>query len=287
MAKPETRSVAQVMTARQEEILSTWIENIKTLGGTRTLEMMTEEQLRIQTTELLKALVTAFESEVYDNLEIPAFQDSVAMLQDISATRAEQGFTPTETAFYVMSLKDALLTYLQADFGDEPELLNREIQKMNKIIDNLALLTFETFAKTREQIIGQQSQALLELSTPALKLWDKVLLLPVVGVIDTARAQQLIESLLKAIVEHEARVVVLDVTGVPMIDTRVAQNIIKTVTAAQMMGCEVVTTGISPDSAQTLTQFDVDFSVMRTRGTLRNGVAKAFAIVGKKVVDKD
>jgi len=287
MAKPETRSVSQIMTTRQEEILTTWLENIKTLAGTRTLEMMTEDQLRIQTGELLKALVIAFESEVYDNVELPAFRDSVAMLQDISATRAEQGFSPSETAFYVLSLKDALLEYLQIDFGDEPELLNTEVQKMNKIIDNLALLTFETYSKTREQIIGQQSQTLLELSAPAIKLWDEILLLPVVGVIDTARAQLLIESLLKAVVEYEARVVILDVTGVPMIDTQVAQNIIKTVTSAQMMGAEVVITGISPDTAMTLSKLEVDMSTLNTRGTLRTGVSEAFAMVGKKVVSQN
>jgi len=286
MAKPETRSVSQIMTARQDEILATWIENITTLAGTRTMELMTEEQLRVQTTELLQALITAFESEVYDSVEIPAFRNSVAMLQDISATRAEQGFSPSETAFYVLSLKDSLLEYLQADFSDDPELLNREIMKMNKIIDNLALVTFETFAKTREQLVSQQSQALLELSTPAIKLWDEVLLLPVVGVIDTARAQLLIESLLKAIVETEARVAILDVTGVPMIDTKVAQHIIKTITSAQMMGCEVVTTGISPDSAQTMTKLEIDFSAISTQGTLRTGLAEAFALVGKKVVDR-
>ncbi len=287
MAKPETRSVSQIMTTRQEEILTTWLENIKTLAGTRTLEMMTEDQLRIQTSELLKALVTAFESEVYDNVELPAFRDSVAMLQDISASRAEQGFSPSETAFYVLSLKDALLEYLQVDFGDEPELLNTEVQKMNKIIDNLALLTFEIYSKTREQIIGQQSQALLELSIPSIKLWDEILLLPVVGIIDTTRAQLLIESLLKAIVEYEARVVILDVTGVPMIDTQVAQNIIKTVTSAQMMGAKVVITGISPDAAQTLTKLEVDMSALNTRGTLRTGVTEAFAMIGKKVVSQN
>lgn len=284
MAKPETRSVSQIMTTRQEEILKTWVENIKALAGTRTLEMMTEDQLRIQTGELLKALVIAFESEVYDNVELLAFRESVAMLQDISASRAEQGFTPSETAFYVLSLKDALLEYLQVDFGDDPKLLNTEIQKMNKIIDNLALVTFEAYSKTRDQIIGQQSQAFLELSIPSIKLWDEILLLPMVGVIDTARAQLLIESLLNAIVEYEARVVILDVTGVPMIDTQVAQNIIKTVTSAQMMGVEVIITGISPDTAQTLTKLEVNMSSLKTRGTLRTGVSEAFAMVSKKVV---
>ena len=208
---------------------------------------MTEDQLRIQTSELLKVLVTAF---------------------------------------YVLSLKGALLEYLQVDFGDEHELLNTEVQKMNKIIDNLALLTFEIYSKTREQIIGQQSQALLELSIPSIKLWDEILLLPVVGIIDTTRAQLLIESLLKAIVEYEARVVILDVTGVPMIDTQVAQNIIKTVASAQMMGAKVVITGISPDAAQTLTKLEVDMSTLNTRGTLRADVIEAFAMINKKVVSQ-
>lgn len=287
MAKPETRSVAHLLTARQKEVLATWMENIKTLAGTRTMKLMTEEQLLAQTTALLQTLVTAFESEIYDNIEAPAFADSVTMLQDISAARAEQGFTPSETAIYVLSLKDSVLEYLQSDFGNDPELLNNEIQKMNKVMDNLALITFETYSKTREQIIAKQSQSLLELSTPAIKLWDEILLLPVVGIIDTTRAQLLIESLLAAVVNFEARVAILDVTGVPMVDTRVAQNIIKTVTSAQMMGCEVIITGISSDTAMTLTKLEVDINALTTRGTLRAGVAEAFAMVGKKVIDRD
>jgi len=244
---------------------------------------MTERQLRTQTAELLRALVVAFASEEYVNIERPEFAESVAMLRDISASRAEQGFSPSETAVYIFSLKDALLEYLQAELGEAPELLNAEIIKTGKVIDNLGLITFETYALTREQVIAKQSRSLMELSTPVIKLWDEIVLVPLVGVIDTVRAQQIMESLLRAIVANEARVAILDVTGVPIVDTRVAQHLIKTVTAARMLGADVITTGISPDAAQTLTKLEIDLSAIRTKGTLRAGVAEAFRLLGLQI----
>jgi len=229
--------VADIIVLRQEEILSDWMENIQALGGSRTLELMSEKQLRRQAKDLLTELTTAFGAEQYTNIEAPEFADAVAMLRDISTSRAEQGFTASETAVFVFSLKDDLLKLIQQEIGDQTELLNAEVTKVNKVLDKLGLLTFETYAKTRDRIISEQSRSLLELSTPVMKLWDEIVMLPLVGVIDTPRAAQIIEVLLKAIVETESRVAIIDVLGVQIIDTRVAQHLIKTVTAAQMLGC--------------------------------------------------
>ena len=212
--------------------------------GNRTLELMGEEQLRAEAGSLLRTLTIAFGAENCEDITQPAFADSATMLREVSASRARQGFTPSETATFILSLKNTLLEYLQQEIDDDLELLNAEVVKMNKLIDNLALVTFETYALTREDIIAQQNQAiidqqsrwLLELSTPVIQVWDDVVLLPLIGVIETQRAQQVMERLLHAIVKSQARVAILDVTGVPVVDTRVAQYLTQTVSAAKMLG---------------------------------------------------
>ena len=285
-AKKDRMTVAQILEARQEELLLTWLENLHSLPGSRTLELMDEEQLRVQATELLGTLITAFSYEEYEEITGPEFADSVALLQEISASRAQQGFTPSETATFVLSLKDALFPSLQDEYGDDPAQLNAVVIRMNKVIDKLALVTFETHAASQQEIIVEQARSVLELSTPVIRLWDEIILLPLVGVVDTMRAAQMTERMLNTIVDTESRVAILDITGVPVIDTYVARHLMRTTAAAKMLGAEVIITGISPDAAQTLTHLGIDLGAVVTRGTLRSGVEKAFGMLGKRITDR-
>jgi len=282
--KGRARSVAELLDYKQKDIMVTWLANIRALAGTRTMELMTARQLETQVKDFLRVITEAFRSEVYGDMEHPSIRPSAQMLKEISASRAQQGFTPSETASFIFSLQDAILEYLQTEMGDNPELLNQEIVKVNKMAIQMGLLTFETYAITREEVIGQQTRSIMELSTPTLRVWDEMLLLPLIGTFDTPRAQQMMELVLQAIVDTESRVLLLDVTGVPVMDTKTSSHLLKTVEACRMLGCDVIITGISPATAQTMTKLSIDLAIVKTMGTLRAGIGEALKLLGKEVV---
>jgi len=284
--KGKVRSVADLLDYKQKDIMVTWLANIRALAGTRTMELMTARQLETQVKDFLRVITEAFRSEVYGDMEHPSIRPSAQMLKEISASRAQQGFTPSETASFIFSLQDAILEYLQTEMGDNPELLNQEIVKVNKMAIQMGLLTFETYAITREEVIGQQTRSIMELSTPTLRVWDEMLLLPLIGTFDTPRAQQMMELVLQAIVDTESRVLLLDVTGVPVMDTKTSSHLLKTVEACRMLGCDVIITGISPATAQTMTKLSIDLAIVKTMGTLRAGIGEALKLLGREVVSR-
>jgi len=278
------QKVAQMMTGRSKEILKAWSERLRSLLQPNTLRVIGEHHLASQTETLFSSLMVSMSSGTSEDIHEPDFENTIEILRNISEYNARRGISPVETALFVMSLKDALLSFLQEEFGKDPIALNAEIIRLNQISDRMALATYEAFTKAREEIISQQNQTILELSTPTVRLWDKILMMPLIGVVDTIRASQIIETLLQAIVDTESHVAILDVTGVPIIDTQVAQHLMKTIIAAKMLGASVIVTGISPDMAQTMVKLDIDLGAVKTCGTLRIGVAEAFRIIGKKVV---
>jgi rsbT co-antagonist protein RsbR len=231
--------------------------------------------------ELAKLLV----GRLNESWEPPPDHPLALLLRNISITRVKQGYRSADIAHYLVTLKRVLIHAILREnpsrdlnhFGDV--LTNVEIAT-----DGLTTLIYEIYAETRERIIAQQSLSLLELSTPVVRLWDRVVMVPLVGVIDTARARQVTERLLESIAKFEATVAIIDVTGVPILDTSVAGHLMKTVAAAQMLGARIVMTGISPDGAQTLVKLGVNFSEIPTRATLRAGVAEALLLVGKRIV---
>jgi len=283
MAKRSEVTTAELLMEQEEALLAAWMK-AQLADITLRKDLISEADLRTESVEFLRAFTVAISGENLDDITAPEYEPIVAMLGDISRSRAEQGFTSSETATYIFSLKDSILALLQEQLADQPDVMNREVIVISKLLDKLGLLTIEVYATAREEFMTQQREAILDLSTPALRLWDELLLMPLVGVIDTPRAQRMMERLLHGIVDTEARVALLDVTGVPVIDTAVAQHLMKTVAAARMMGAEVVITGISPDAAQTLTKLSVDLSSVRTSGTLRAGLAESLALIDKQIV---
>jgi rsbT co-antagonist protein RsbR len=273
----------QMISTRKEDILNEWIEAQLGSKSLRT-DLMSREELAGQSREFFDVFERAISSGNLDDTSAPEFRPVIRLLETISISRTKQGFKPSETATYIFSLKDTLLSFLQKELSERPDEMNREMIKVTKLLDNLGLVTFEAYVKGREEVIHRQQEELLELSTPVIQVWDGVLTLPLIGVLDSARTQVVMENLLQRIVATGSSFAILDISGVPTVDTLVAQHLLKTVSAIRLMGAECIISGIRPEIAQTMVGLGVDLSVVKTKGTLSEALKIALKAMGTKIV---
>lgn len=278
-------SIAQLLSTKRDEVASQWLSEIMLIWGRQYPGMVDEPELRMQTARLLDALHHLVSHHELDNPPEISLNGALAdVAREVSTSRAKAGFQPVDTAQFILTLKNCITRFLIADMVGSSSDLAASITVTADLLDRLSMLIFEAYVETRERIIAQQSLSLQELSTPVIRLWDQMLLLPLVGVVDTYRARQVTERLLEAITRHEAVVTLIDVTGVPVFDTSVAKHIMKTVDAAQLLGSRIVMTGISPEGAQTLTRLGISFEGVISRASLRAGLAEAFNMLGQRIV---
>jgi rsbT co-antagonist protein RsbR len=208
------------------------------------------------------------------------------LLEEVSAARVVDGFSPSQTAGFVFSLKEPLFNVLRREFSGNADHLAEATLAASMLLDRLGLYTFEAYQRTREEIIGRQRQELLELSTPVVELWKGILALPLIGTLDSVRTQIVMESLLERIVQAEAEIAIIDITGVPTVDTLVAQHLIKTVSAARLMGADCIISGIRPQIAQTMVHLGVELNVV-SKATIADALALALRRMGRAIVQRD
>ena len=249
--------------------------------STRRSDLISESEFRGQCTQFLRALEEGSrESERAGDLSAPDWGAMRDVLSEVSRSRVQLGFTPTQVATFVFSVKSPIFNRLRRELGNEPEVLADETLRTSLLIDELGLYTTEIFQRSREEIIRLQQQEMLELSTPVIKLWEGILALPLIGTLDSARTQIVMETLLQKIVETGSSVAIIDITGVPTVDTLVAQHLIKTVTAARLMGADCIISGIRPQIAQTIVHLGVGLGDVTTKASLADAFLIALTRAG-------
>ncbi|BAO88135.1 STAS domain-containing protein [Caballeronia cordobensis] len=273
--------LAQLFTGNQEQLLAEWFAQQHAIASRRGL--VGEAELRNQFTQFVSLLTAALSSAERVDFKAPAWQEVRSFLADMSSQRARQGFSPVETALFVFSLKQPLFARLRDAVGSDSATLADLTWTISTLFDELGLYTTEVFQASREQVIVRQQQELLELSTPVVQLWDGILALPLIGTLDSARTQVVMENLLQKIVETGAAISIIDITGVPTVDTLVAQHLLKTVAAARLMGADCIISGIRPQIAQTIVHLGVNLSNVTTKASLAAAFVVALQRTGKSV----
>lgn len=274
-------SFHQIIQSNESEILSGWLSEMA--AATRRTDLMGDVELKQQATDLLRLLTEGAQTST--DVQSEAFAQIREFLKEIARSRMERGFTPSATAMFVLSLKQPVFNALRRAFNSKPAELVNEIWESGNLLDKLSMVTVDSAIASREQTISRQQDEMLELSTPVVKLWDGILALPLIGTLDSARTQIVMESLLTAIVETNSQVAIIDITGVPTVDTLVAQHLIKTITAARLMGADCYLSGIRPAIAQTIVHLGIDLVDIRTKAKLSDAFALALRQIGKTVID--
>jgi rsbT co-antagonist protein RsbR len=271
----------EMINKHHEEIRADWLKQMST--AVRRADLISNEEIESQSRELMDAIANGARSGDVTNLDGPAWGPARDTLAAISASRAKQGFTTSETAVFVLSLKQPIFNAVRRENASDPTAMFDDIWKSTQMVDKLALITADAFQATREKFIARQQEELMELSTPVVKLWDGILALPIIGTLDSARTQVVMESLLQAVVQTNSRVAIIDITGVPTVDTLVAQHLLKTITAARLMGADCIISGVRPQIAQTIVHLGIDLAGVITKAKLSDAFALALQRTGQMV----
>jgi len=277
MSTASKSKIVEILQKRSSEILEDWIGRQRAATTSKT-RLLKDSDLREQCTQFLTLLSASVQDGNIADIMTPEWAGVREMLGRLSKLRAQQGFTPSETATFVFSLKQPLFERLRQELG--PEALVRELWDANLLLDKLGLLTTEDYQRSREEIIQRQERELVELSTPVVQLWKSVLAVPLIGTLDSQRTQVVMESLLEQIVKTESAIAIIDITGVPVVDTLVAQHLLKTVAAARLMGADCIISGIRPQIAQTIVHLGVELGDVTTKASLADALALALTQTG-------
>ena len=286
MAQKSISRIPDIVSKYEREILPEWLAQQSASAGR--ISLIKEDVLREESRSFLDLLRASLQNGgAAMDLDGPAWGDVRAMLAALSRSRARLGFTPSETASFVFSLKKPLFARLRTELANsDPDAFATETWTSTLLLDRLGLYTTEVYQKGRDEVIERQQQDMLELSTPVVDLWDGIVALPLIGTLDSARTQVVMENLLQRIVETGSSIAIIDITGVPTVDTLVAQHLLKTVAAARLMGAECIISGIRPQIAQTIVHLGVDLGTVMTKATLADAFQVALDRAGLTISPK-
>ncbi len=274
--------LADIISQNEEQIRTEWLRDMgKSLQRP---DLMSKTELEEQSRSVLNAVVAGVKTGGMTDLSAKGWNAARELLQEISGSRARQGFSPGEVATFVLSLKQPVFAAARRELAKSQDKLFETVWSATELFDRLALLTTEAFMSAREELIARQQQELMELSTPVVKLWEGILALPIIGTLDSSRTQVVMENLLQTIVATNSKYAIIDITGVPTVDTLVAQHLLKTITAARLMGAECIISGVRPQIAQTIVHLGINLEDVVTKARLSDALALALQRSGRAVV---